>query len=182
MVPVFETKYSTVSSVSNNAVQQFSGNLTTRSGGCLRTHCCATAQAAVEFSKDHWLFLHLVLFSAQKDKPVFRFLCVSLVHLSFMKRSVRSFFRQENSSSHWIKAPRFVTASVTPVREGSAQCSPAPWIWGNGCWHRNWKAETKNKRFRAAYAEPSQVVTNCSRNNSDHTFRRRLLTMRVVEH
>lgn len=90
---MFETKYSTVSSVSNNAVQQFSGNLTTRSGGCLRTHCRA-AQAAVEFSKDHWLFLHLVLFSSQKDKPVFLFLCISLVHLSFVKRNARSFFRQ----------------------------------------------------------------------------------------
>lgn len=92
--PVFETKYSTVSSISNNAVQQFCGNLMTRSGDCLHTHCCATAQTAAEFSKDHWLFLHLVLFSAQKDKLVFSFLCISLIHLSFVKRSSRSFFRQ----------------------------------------------------------------------------------------
>jgi len=47
MDPVFETKYSTVLNISNNMVQQFSGNLTTRSSDCLHVCCCAAAQTAV---------------------------------------------------------------------------------------------------------------------------------------
>lgn len=43
----FETKYSTVFSISNNMVQHFSGNLMTCSSDCLRICCNAAAQTAV---------------------------------------------------------------------------------------------------------------------------------------
>lgn len=45
----------------------------------------------LESGKHHWVSLHLVFLSAQKDKPVFRFLLILLVHLSFMKKKPSSF-------------------------------------------------------------------------------------------
>lgn len=42
----FETRYSTVFSISNNTVQQCPGNLMTHSSDCLRICCRAVAQPA----------------------------------------------------------------------------------------------------------------------------------------
>lgn len=47
MDPAFEIKYCTVFNISNNMVQQFSGNLMTRSGDFLCICCHPAAQTAV---------------------------------------------------------------------------------------------------------------------------------------
>lgn len=54
-----------------------------------------------ESAKCHWVSLHLLLLSAQKDKPVFHFLCILLVHLSFRKKKPSSFFCTALSESLW---------------------------------------------------------------------------------
>lgn len=92
MDSAFGTRYSTVFSRSNNTEQQCSGNLMTHSSDCLRICCHAVAQTAAGVWKHHWVSLHLLLLSAQKDKPVFPFLFILLVHLPFMKKKPSSFF------------------------------------------------------------------------------------------
>lgn len=95
----FETRYSSVFSLSNNTVQQCPGNLMTHSSDCLGISAVVLWQELQQESgKHHWVSLHL---SAQKDKSVFRFLFILLVDLSFTKKKLSSLFSTALNKSLW---------------------------------------------------------------------------------
>lgn len=108
-----------------------------------------------ESAKCHWVSLHLLLLSAQKDKPVFHFLCILLVHLSFRKKKPSSFFCTALSESLWT--------CICDHSEGG-QCAAGATDPGTLLPASTGTAETKDRSYSTVHFDQKLVVIDWPEN------------------